>query len=292
MKMHLAILIWCSVTVSTFAQSPYIVDDAIAGGYILPFQDTLLNSYGEWGCSTQNYFIDLDGDSIADVDFYFRCYLGGFGSYFDIAVSGSGNFRVIADTAFLSPVSYFDSTGSIKDSLVPFTVTEQFHSGDTISLGLPSRPEQTTILSVSIGNFPTIIYYLNIDHFIGDTCSIAFYKEEQSETWIYCLKVLVENRYRIRLLSARTNDKKLAIGDIGIPSFRIYPNPASSRVIIEGDAVKASVYSLGGTMMRSSVSLGGKEIAFDISGLPAGLYLVRIDRAGKAPRWEKLAIAR
>ena len=58
-------------------------------------------------------------------------------------------------------------------------------------------------------------------------------------------------------------------------TFKIYPNPASDMIVIEGNAEVSVVDMLGRVVLSRKVQ-GNMNI--DISGLPSGLYLVRDDK--------------
>lgn len=65
--------------------------------------------------------------------------------------------------------------------------------------------------------------------------------------------------------------------------LRVFPNPATGSVTIEGGGAKAEIYSAGGTLV-ATVSLSGATTA-DISRLAPGLYIVRA--AGMAAKLVK-----
>jgi hypothetical protein len=64
-----------------------------------------------------------------------------------------------------------------------------------------------------------------------------------------------------------------------ITGFRVYPNPARNFLIIEYEGAKVSTCSLlnmsGQTALRFSLDPGGST-RIDVSGLPPGIYLLRI----------------
>jgi len=293
MGRYLLSVLFIIFSIPAFTQTPVIIDDPVNGGFQVPMKDTIISSYDQFGCGTHEYFLDLDGDSVPDVGFWLHCYIGGMGSNSDIAVTSYGGFGAVVDTAFMSPVSYIDSTGNIADTILPFVVADRFSSGDTVPPDLPSQQDKTTILSISTGNFPTLIYFRKIDHFIGDTCFIAFYKQDGPDTWIYYLKVFVENKYKIRLMAARTNDIKLTVPPVQPSPVLVYPNPAAGFLTIAGDVEKAGIYAVSGILLNGKTTIpNGGELTMDVSALPDGIYFARVQMKDGRITWQKVIVKR
>jgi hypothetical protein len=71
----------------------------------------------------------------------------------------------------------------------------------------------------------------------------------------------------------------------GLAGVTIYPNPTNGIVsVATGDAkvVKATVSTLHGARLNlKAKQLGAGTLSFDISGQPAGIYLLRVEADGK-----------
>ncbi len=83
MKNLIIILIAIITNGNLFSQNPIIIDDPLHGGISIPFIDTIISSlYSDNGPCIDwpdQYFIDLDKDSINDISVYLECYMGGRG---------------------------------------------------------------------------------------------------------------------------------------------------------------------------------------------------------------------
>ena len=65
--------------------------------------------------------------------------------------------------------------------------------------------------------------------------------------------------------------------------FRVYPNPTSGIFTLEVDHDRSSekisveIYNMKGEKILSSVLSGERKHEFSLSGLPMGLYLVKVN---------------
>lgn len=65
--------------------------------------------------------------------------------------------------------------------------------------------------------------------------------------------------------------------------FTIYPNPASTRVVVvtkETGTVTLTDVSGRTVLAQASTQSNGRAIVIDISSLPRGVYFVRLDGSG------------
>lgn len=78
-------------------------------------------------------------------------------------------------------------------------------------------------------------------------------------------------------------------------SFTLYPNPASSLVIVEVPAIEIKDAQLslidltGKVVIRQKVDAGNGKVQLDVSDLPKGLYFVKYENGGK-PELKRLVI--
>ena len=66
----------------------------------------------------------------------------------------------------------------------------------------------------------------------------------------------------------------------GLASLLLYPNPTSGELFLDGlnpaARLKYTIYSYSGQRLRSGLVEGGSSPSLSLSGLPSGLYLIRI----------------
>ena len=70
----------------------------------------------------------------------------------------------------------------------------------------------------------------------------------------------------------------VGIGESTKPVFKIYPNPADEKIIIEGNTISSMRYSLQDQLGRILIAgyLEKKSTQVDIRGLSSGIYFVKI----------------
>jgi hypothetical protein len=102
---------------------------------------------------------------------------------------------------------------------------------------------------------------------------------------------LVEIGEPIRLQASRLGQgvSKGLLEDASEASLSVYPNPASgtAQVQFEGDAT-VELLSLDGRVLRHAQASGTHQL--DLSGLPAGLYVVAVTDAQGNRQTAKLAV--
>ena len=64
-------------------------------------------------------------------------------------------------------------------------------------------------------------------------------------------------------------------------TFAIYPNPASDKVVVEGEVIvnQYSIYNVAGAMIMNA-SVGEKSFEVNVSELPAGVYVIKMESEG------------
>jgi hypothetical protein len=85
---------------------------------------------------------------------------------------------------------------------------------------------------------------------------------------------LIENTVR----SEVTVDLVTAVEESGVSQIEIYPNPAVDLLFIRGltSPAVSSIYNIHGQLMQTTL-LETYWGELDLTGLPAGLYMVRIE---------------
>jgi arabinan endo-1,5-alpha-L-arabinosidase len=70
-----------------------------------------------------------------------------------------------------------------------------------------------------------------------------------------------------------------AIQDISTGNFRVYPNPASQKITIDGGSIiseRIEILDISGKLVLSENNWEGKEMNLDISSIKEGIYFLRI----------------
>lgn len=64
------------------------------------------------------------------------------------------------------------------------------------------------------------------------------------------------------------------------PPLVVYPNPVAQRLYVRHDLTQPTAYTLSNTAGQRVATgyLGGEQESIDVNGLPAGMYLLRVDR--------------
>ena len=241
-----------------------------SGGYIIPFQDTLLSSTNSWGnCTASHYYFDLDQDSIMDVDFYLDCYLGGYGGSWEMSVTCFNDFSVHVDPSYEEHVQFIDSTGQVQDITRITPVVKKYNLGDTIFNNQTVLATNKRLLYTVHGEYPPCVYN-NINLFLGDTSYIAF---EKSNSDLYYFKIYVPNKYNLKLIYERSNTPYLSINNIQLQENYIFPNPAKEIINFKKTFDLIEIYTLQGTLLIEKY-LTDNQKTLDISFLKSGLYIV------------------
>jgi hypothetical protein len=72
------------------------------------------------------------------------------------------------------------------------------------------------------------------------------------------------------------------VGDAGELPVQLYPNPATDRTIVQwpsGDAWKLELMDAKGMLLRMEEGIGSAH-SLNVEGLPAGIYLLRLEQGG------------
>jgi len=245
----------------------------ISEGNNIPFQDTILSSIDPiWGsCTSVNYNIDLDQDSISDIDFYLECYMGGMGSYYEMSLTSFNNFSIHVDTSYIEHFQYIDSVGQVHDTTRKTSVVRKYNLGDTIFGMQNFFGTEEKLLHYSFGNYPSCVYN-NIDLFLEDTSYISF---EKSNGDLYYLKIYVPLRSELELIYAKTNIQTNGINENELSENCIFPNPAKQIINFRKAYDLIGIYTMQGTLLIEK-NLQDTQKTLDISYLKSGFYVVII----------------
>ncbi len=113
-----------------------------------------------------------------------------------------------------------------------------------------------------------------------------------------------QSYYRIQVFSPSggSNYSAIALVETGSDAgqLQIYPNPAGQNtaisLVIPGSAsgtVQISLVDMAGQLLRSktaALTSGANTVIWSLPGLPAGIYLVRIDSAMNSNLYGRIAI--
>ena len=250
-----------------------VIDHPVLGGFNIPFQDTVISSYNEYGCTTSNYYVDLDRNSNHDIQFYLTCYLGGMGNGYEMTLFALNNFFIHVDTTYSEHFQFLDTSGIVNDSIRRSSVVKKYNSGDTIYNHQNILSSEEKLLYYSSGNYPLCIYN-NINLFFQDTAYIVF---ENSTGDLYYLKIFVSSKSSIHLFSAKSNVQGVGINEQKAQQNYIFPNPATEIIYLKQDFDIAEIYSIQGTLLVKENFIGSGDY-MNISTLPKGIYLVRLTK--------------
>ena len=111
-------------------------------------------------------------------------------------------------------------------------------------------------------------------------------EEEDTETVVISLEAVAGNplpigpnrELRINILD---DDMVTSIAEDPFSDIKIYPIPSQDYLHVEASAVADfELVDLSGNRLSQKIS--GREATWDVSGLPKGIYLVRIVKEDKA----------
>ncbi len=85
-----------------------------------------------------------------------------------------------------------------------------------------------------------------------------------------------------RMLGGRAEGAGTGIGDREAASFRLYPNPASTHVMISDvvPGAEISVINLAGQQLQN-FSAESTTVGVDVSGLGTGMYFIKVGDAAQ-----------
>lgn len=267
MKRITTILFLIHIVGQTNAQY-LVIGDSNLGGNNIPFQDTIISSYDSMGCSSFNYYLDIDQDSIPDIHFYLDCYIGGLGNSFEISLTTSNDFSIHIDTSYIEHFQFINSNGQVQDTTRRTSVVKKYNFGDTIFSNQVFCNTEGTLLNYSSGHYPPCVYN-NVVLFLEDTSYIAL---EKSNGDLFYFKIYMCNKSTLELIHGKTN-ALLSIGELTTLQSHIFPNPATNVIHFKDNYDSIEIYSTEGTLLIERKKLGAHK-NIDISSLKSGFYIV------------------
>jgi Secretion system C-terminal sorting domain len=247
-----------------------IIGNSSLGGYNVPFQDTAI--FQSSSSCTANYAVDLNQDSIADVNFYLVRYLGGFYSYFQIFPTTFNDFSMHVDNNYVEHYQYLSATGGAIDTTRITSVIKKYSNGDTLYSTQSSLSTASTLLNYYRSSYPPCTYN-NINLFAGDTANIAF---EQNNGDLYYIKIYSNSFGNVVLIEVKTNSVNFAPR----ANINISPNPASDHLLVKIPeklmGAPFTIYDSSGRIMKSG-TLMQEEQVIEIWDLEKGMYVFKIN---------------
>lgn len=258
--------IWVLISIIFMAYhvcAQVVIDSSILSGYTIPCDDTILSSISSSAsCSPSSFSIDLNEDSIADVEFFVSCSMSGLGSTFDIKVKSFAGFYIHSDTNYLEHFQYIAPGGSVTDTTRQRTVIQKYNRGDVVHGGQSALSADLSIYSYSYGNFPSCIY-TNLEPVLNDTFYIVI---ESSAQDVYYFKLSNLSRNELRIFSVRSSVP-------GLNKVLVFPNPSAHRLYFNKPYTAVEIYNCFGDLVKKQMAV---YEFMDISSLSNGSYWVSV----------------
>lgn len=223
------------------------------------------------------------------------------GVYTHIGTTGGGVSHFIDANANTAVQSYkykltrLDSCGRIMN-------IDSSTAHKTIRLGLNSAQANTASISWNqYEGISGLVYTVKRSNNGGSFATIASFGISGSDTtYIDTAMPAGDNNYRIdvalagtcgagvitydRITSNIITVKNTGINDIALQKISLMPNPAAKELKISmiEDLMKVSIFDLTGRRLITTDGNGKRELVVDISGLPTGVYLLRVNNMHNA----------
>lgn len=88
------------------------------------------------------------------------------------------------------------------------------------------------------------------------------------------------------LLRLNMLDPSISVAEIGSNQFHVYPNPATTQLVVESaknnHGFSVEVFDMIGNLLISNESSSGLRTTLDVSGLASGIYLVKTTSGGSS----------
>ncbi|MBQ0735571.1 beta-1,3-glucanase family protein [Aquimarina celericrescens] len=86
--------------------------------------------------------------------------------------------------------------------------------------------------------------------------------------------------------SSRISEDNSNKKEPNIQNLKIYPNPVSTDLYIAGadTNTKVTIVNLSGQVIEVQKEINGSQVVLDISGIPAGIYFLKISQKGKTAK--------
>lgn len=187
-------------------------------------------------------------------------------------VTVDGSQKTFEDMAFTHRLK-FNGTGGFDDNGVPFGRVLAFPvNGNTniTVIGTSANSSEDRVLNIAAGSKDNIIAeYQALAGTI--TKGVFYYKGDPTVIYIYSANSGI-NLYYLKTAAVPTKVNELNASQ---PDVNIYPNPATSRVYVDYNRpVQVAIYNIAGSRLISKMVRNSMDY-IDVSGLPAGVYLIR-----------------
>ncbi len=254
-----------------------VIDSSILSGYTIPFHDTTISSISaSASCTPSTFSIDLNDDSITDVEFFVSCNMGGLGSTFDIKVKSFAGFYIHSDTNYLEHFQYIAPGGSVTDTTRQGTVIQKYNWGDVVQGGQSALSADLSIYNYSYGNFPSCIY-TNLEPVLNDTFYLIL---ESSAQDVYYFKLSNLSRNELRIFSVKSSIPRLN-------NILVFPNPSADRLYFNKPYTAVEIYNSLGDLVKKQMDV---YEFMDISSLSNGIYWVSVNDNGTVMRAKFLKV--
>ena len=273
MKRTIILILLFSSIENIFSQNLLIIDDSTYGGYNLPFIERTIVP------SKEVIDLDIDADSISDISLDFH--YADFSNWYELWINLNMNngLKILVDTNFSSISQFRDTNGIIHDTLEIYTIIKRYNSGDTIKIKDQPSLTNAQLLNIVWANpdWAGAFYPIKLDNFIGDTCFIAFWKNDLE---IYYMEIFIEEAYswdlELHLISLKGNDKGSFINKTLLDAeCLIFPNPVNDWFTIVGNVNIIEIYSLEGKMVYNKNINKNEKIDIYIGNLNSGVYFIK-----------------
>lgn len=234
-------------------------------------------------------------NTVAHVDSY-RVFREDNGSYTHIGTVAGGS-RHFVDANANTAVQSYKYKITLLDSCEREMHIDSSVAHKTIRLGLVSlQASAATIGWNQYEGIDGLVYTVKRSNNGGSYTTIASFGISGSDTTYVDASIpLGDNSYRIdvalanpcsagsltydRITSNTITVKFTGINDITVQNISLLPNPGTKEVKISmaQDLMKVAIYDLTGRRLMTTDGNGKKELVVDISCLPSGVYLLRVN---------------
>lgn len=236
---------------------------------------TAENGYGIDGSNTSNarvayQFFCFKPDSLRAIDMYFNdVYNDANGVIFNLTVwdSNSGPGNVLFSRADTNFYPKFES----RNHFIRYVLDQPLAIQDTFYVGWIQDGPGFLNVGLDVNHISTSKIFYNI-----------------TGQWQMSS---VKGSLMIRPVFGKRITTGLAENTSPL-NIRIYPNPASEMILLENTdntQLKLSFFDLSGKLLLSSIC---SDVPVNISSLPTGLYIVRIENGKSLPVFSKLRVLR
>ncbi len=197
------------------------------------------------------------------------------------------DFQAVAEAVYGQPLNYFFKQWVYGESYPKYVFDYTISSKNGLNV-------VTTTIKQSANTLPTFFtmpIQLKIKTTAGDTL-ITVFNDKAEQSFVLELKNTVQTVIfdpNNLILKDLTSNTVLSNAPLETDSFKIYPNPSTDVLTIEFENktngfVKIDLLSASGQKLQTWLNearLAGKNVvSYNISTLPTGVYIVRLEKEG------------